>query len=133
MSVSQAVTLAICVAAAAGCERAAEPPAGAGLEPSFVDHAWTRSDDSAPVGSLWIFLSDGTLLQDSCFETHRLSRWTSDAGGAIRWSEDGAEIRATIERVTDQSLALRLDLVGGAEERRFVRAPSPYVCADFPR
>jgi hypothetical protein len=98
-----------------------------------VDHAWTRADDAAPRGSLWIFLSDGTLLQDSCFETHRLSRWTSVGDGTVRWDEDGAEIRATIERATDDSLVLRLHLVGGDEERRFVRAPAPDVCPDLPR
>jgi hypothetical protein len=98
-----------------------------------VDHAWTRADDAAPRGSLWIFLADGTLLQDSCFETHRLSRWTSVGDATVRWEEDGAEIRATIERATDDDLVLRLHLVGGEEERRFVRAPVPDVCPDLPR
>ena len=105
------------------------PPAA----PAFVGHAWTLADESAPRGALWIFLPDGTLLQDSCFETHRLSRWTSGADGALRWEEDGAEIRATVLAATDDAFALRLNLVGGAEERRFVRAAVPYVCPDFPR
>ncbi|HET8695935.1 MAG TPA: hypothetical protein VFO94_00530 [Gammaproteobacteria bacterium] len=118
--------------AVAGCERAPEvTPAGGAA--SFVDHAWTRADDAAPRGSLWIFLADGTLLQDSCFETQRLSRWTSAGDGALRWEEDGVEIRATVETAAEDRLVLRLHLVGGDEERRFERAPVPYVCPDLPR
>ncbi|HZF30313.1 MAG TPA: hypothetical protein VE907_14440 [Gammaproteobacteria bacterium] len=118
-----------------GCARPSEPvtQGTAPAAPAFVGHAWTLADDSAPRGALWIFLPDGTLLQDSCFETHRLSHWTSGPDGALRWEEDGVEIRATVVAATDDAFALRLDLVGGAEERRFVRAAVPYVCADFPR
>ena len=115
-----------------GCTRPSAPVAQ-GTAPAFVGHAWTLAGDSAPRGALWIFLPDGTLLQDSCFETHRLSRWTSGADGALRWEEDGAEIRATVVEATDDAFALRLDLVGGAQVRRFVRAAVPYVCPDFPR
>ena len=118
-----------------GCDPPSEPAAqNTAPQPSaFVGHAWTRADEAAPRGTLFIFLPDGTLLQDSCFETHRLSRWTSLADGTLRWEEDGAAITATVVEATDDAFVLRLDLVGGAEERRFVRAAVPYVCPDFPR
>ncbi len=120
----------------AGCEGAdvAPPAADAGAAPALLtDRVWTRSDAGAPPGVLWIFLSNGTLVQDSCWETHRLSRWAADASGELRWQEDSAEIRATIAELTQQSLVLRLQLVGGVEEQRYVAATVPYLCPDMPR
>ena len=119
----------------AGCEQAPTSSRGdaSSNAPPFTNHAWTLADDTAPRGSLWVFLADGTLLQDSCFETYRLSRWSSVGDGRLRWDEDGLEIRATIENAAADSLVLRLHLVGGDERRRFVRAPVPYVCPDLPR
>jgi hypothetical protein len=57
--------VAICSALAVfGCTRPSEPAAqgAARAAPAFVGHAWTLADDSAPRGTLWIFLPDGTPL-----------------------------------------------------------------------
>ena len=47
-----------------------------------------------------IFLSDGTLVQDSCWETHRLSQWTMTSDTGVNWNEDGMDISADIVSVS---------------------------------
>lgn len=99
-----------------------------------MNRIWNRADGSAPLGSFVLFLADGTLVQDSCWETYRLSRWTLEADGeSLRWNEDGADIGATIVDVGERSLVLRLHLVAETEERRYFAAEAPYVCPDLPR
>jgi hypothetical protein len=118
-------------ASIAGCDRAEAPLEESAL---LVDRAWTSADPAAPLGVLRIFLSDGTLVQDSCFETHRLSRWSASADGrTLRWNEDGADIRADVAELTPQTLVLQLQLVDGVREQRYVAAAVPYVCPDAPR
>jgi hypothetical protein len=100
---------------------------------ALVNRIWNRAGAAAPLGSFVLFLEGGTLVQDSCWETYRLSRWTLEAGDTLRWNEDGADIGATVVDVGERSLVLRLQLVGGTEERRYVAAAAPYVCPDLPR
>ena len=78
------------------------------------------------------FLSDGTLISDSCFETYRLSSWRLD-GEELVWSEDGIDIRARLVSVDADTLVLSLALRDGEEEQRFTAATVPYVCPDMPR
>lgn len=99
----------------------------------LVDRAWARAGGPYPPGSMQVFLSDGTLLSDSCFETYRLSRWREEGDGGIAWQEDGADIRARILSVDDTALVLELLLQSGTEQHRFVPATVPYVCPDLPR
>jgi hypothetical protein len=86
---------------------------------------------SAP-GAIQIFLGDGSLLTDSCFETYRLSRWRRDGERELVWSEDGIEIRASIVSVDATELVLRVE-AGGGEDQHFRAATVPYVCPDMPR
>src|SRR5688572_22814879 len=44
-------------------------------QPEFVGKAWMSTDASAARGTLRLFLPDGTLVMDSCWETYRLARW----------------------------------------------------------
>lgn len=101
------------------------------LKRSFTNRVWTRNDGDLP-GVVRIFLSDGTLVSDSCWETHRLSLWqmTSDTG--LSWDEDGVKIKAEIVSVSATDLVLRVDVGGGIEER-YVAADVPYVCPDMPK
>ena len=79
-----------------------------------------------------VFLSNGTLISDSCFETYRLSSWRQD-GDQVMWSEEGVEIRARVASVDAGALVLQVHLPGGDEEQRFAAATVPYVCPDMPR
>ncbi|HKH46489.1 MAG TPA: hypothetical protein VKM72_17645 [Thermoanaerobaculia bacterium] len=80
-----------------------------------------------------VFLADGTLVMDSCWETYRLAKWRTLPDGAIAWEEDGAEIQAHVVEASETVLVLRLALVGGPTEERYRKAEVPYVCPDMPR
>jgi hypothetical protein len=102
----------------------------------LVNRVWVRSEESSGAelpGVIQVFLSNGTMLSDSCWETHRLSEWSREPAGGLRWVEDGAEIRADVVALSERELVLRLHLVSGDEDQRFVPAPVPYVCPDVPR
>lgn len=80
-----------------------------------------------------VFLSDGTLVMDSCWETYQLVRWRAESDSVVAWDEGGAEVRATILEVDDEKLALRVDLVNGSQDEHYRAAPVPYLCPDLPR
>jgi hypothetical protein len=101
---------------------------------AFTDRVWQQETETGDrPGVIRIFLSDGTLVQDSCWETHRLSAWhmTSDTG--LAWNEDGAEITAEIVSVDADALVLNLLLGSDTVEEHYVAATVPYVCPDMPR
>jgi hypothetical protein len=63
----------------------------------LLNKVWVRTDaDPALPGPMQIFLGDGTLVSDSCWETYRLSKWTQVSGTSISWEEDGMTIDADI-------------------------------------
>jgi len=98
----------------------------------LLNRVWVRADDTGLPGPMQIFLSDGTLVSDSCWETYRLSHWQQVSESAISWEEDGMTINADIATLSDSELVLRLNLIGGSvEEQRYVAATVPYVCPDM--
>lgn len=99
----------------------------------LTNRTWLRTDPGSAPGSVQLFLDDGTLLTDSCFETYRLSHWHPEGERGLAWQEDGIDIAATIERVSAVELVLRLALRGGDEVQHFRDATVPYVCPDMPR
>lgn len=109
-------------------------PAQAGPAPAFVGKAWFRESPADPPGGLRIFLTDGTVLMDSCWETYRLAQWRPEAANLIVLIEDGRETRTEALQPSPQELVLRLQ-VGAAEimEERYRLASVPYVCPDMPR
>ena len=109
------------------------PAAAVPSSPTFTGKLWTRTEPAEPLGTLRIFLTDGTLLMDSCWETYRLARWRQEGADTIVWDEDGQEIRAAILAATDDELRLRLELVSGAVEEQYRLADAPFVCPDMPR
>ncbi|MCB9385967.1 MAG: hypothetical protein H6509_15260 [Bryobacterales bacterium] len=80
-----------------------------------------------------IFLADGTLVMDSCWETYRLSTWERDGEERIRWEEDGQPIGAKILTLNETELRLELALVSSIVEKRYRAAEVPFVCPDMPR
>ncbi len=99
----------------------------------FTDRVWSRTEDGGLPGSMKVFLSDGTLIEDSCWETHRLSPWRIVSETAVSWNEDGIDIDATIVSLTEAELVLRLRLADGAVEERYEAATVPYLCPDIPK
>jgi uncharacterized lipoprotein YbaY len=116
----------------------ASPPAtqpAAETRPSsdLVGVVWTSADPSAALGSFRIFLPDGTLVVDSCFETYRLSPWRQIGERRIEWAEDTARIEADIVELTPERLRLKLQLKSEVKEEAYRRTRAPFVCPDMPR
>lgn len=109
--------------------QSAASPAG----PSFTNRVWTKADSGELPGVVRIFLSDGTLVQDSCWETHRLSQWKMVSDSQLVWNEDGIDIRADIVTLGANELVLALNLPGGAVQERYVSATVPDACPDMPK
>jgi hypothetical protein len=130
-----AVTLLLVLPVACGPPRADRVPVGQDTtcQPPFVGKAWLSTDPTASPGTLRIFLSDGTLLMDSCGETYRLARWRAIDDRRLEWTEDTARIEAQITRLTDDELQLRLQLVGAVKNETYRLARPPYLCPDLPR
>ena len=124
----------VAVLAASGCSAPAGPPPAAAPAPaalsSFVGKVWRSTDSAAAPGTLRIFLADGTLVMDSCFETYRLARWETLGGGRVAWQEDTARIEAEVDETTAGELRLRLQLTQEIKEERYRAAMVPFVCPD---
>ncbi|MCZ4345824.1 hypothetical protein [Devosia neptuniae] len=98
----------------------------------LLNKVWVRSDaDPSLPGPMQIFLADGTLVSDSCWETYRLSTWQQVSDSAISWNEDGMTINADIASLTESELVLSLKLGNDVTEQRFITADVPYVCPDM--
>jgi len=98
----------------------------------LLNKVWVRADaDESLPGPMQIFLGDGTLVSDSCWETYRLSKWQQVSDSAISWDEDGMTINADITTLSDTELVLNLKLGSDVLEQRFVTATVPYVCPDM--
>ena len=100
----------------------------------LLNRVWVKQDESSELpGVMHIFLADGTMVSDSCWETYRLSKWEQVSGTEITWEEDGMTISADIASLTSDELVLTLKLIGGDEEQRFAPAGVPYLCPDMPK
>jgi hypothetical protein len=98
---------------------------------NLTNRVWVKDGDDASLpGVIKIFLSDGTLVQDSCWETHRLSAWSKTGETAVSWNEDGMDIKADIVTLSADELVLR---IAGMDEERYTPATVPYVCPDIPK
>src|SRR5262245_18501514 len=87
----------------------AAPEAAAGSDEAslpFVGRAWLTSDGDKPRGALWIFLANGTLVMDSCFETFRIIEWRNRGDNKIAWREDEVPIEAEYSQPNPDSLTL---------------------------
>jgi len=90
----------------------------------LTNRIWVKAGDATALpGAIKIFLADGTLVQDSVWETHRMSPWQMTGAKTLAWTEDGTEVRADIVTLTADELVLSLKLKGGVVEERY--APSP--------
>nr|WP_314258800.1 hypothetical protein [uncultured Devosia sp.] len=98
----------------------------------LLNKVWVRADaDESLPGPMQIFLGDGTLVTDSCWETYRLSKWQQVSDTEISWDEDGMTINADIAELTETDLVLNLKLGSDVQEQRFTTATVPYLCPDM--
>lgn len=119
------------IAAASSSAQAAGKPA---LVDALVGRAWIETSPSSGLpGVMLVFLPNGTLLMDSCWETYALRKWTRTAPDSVAWDEDGARITATSVSVSASQLTLRIKAGKDSVEHRYSSAKVPYVCPDMKR
>jgi len=112
----------------------APPPEPSASAPAFTGKVWVQAGSPDLPGTMRIFLADGTLVMDSCWETYRLAQWRAESERSLVVVEDGQEIPTEIVNASADELHLRLKLVGGEEKDEVYRpATVPYVCPDMPR
>lgn len=103
-----------------------------GTDNPLLNKVWVLADkDESRPGPMQIFLQDGTLVTDSCWETYRLSKWQQVSDTEISWDEDGMTISADIASLSADELVLNLKLGKDVQEQRYVAATVPYVCPDM--
>jgi hypothetical protein len=95
-----AALLTLAAAIATSC-KAAPPPAAPPPPQQLVllNKVWrVTAPAGKPLGSMYLFLPDGTLLMTSCVETYRLAKWSANADGTLTITEDAATTyRATYQ------------------------------------
>lgn len=108
-------------------------PAPAPAAPAWVNRVWLRADSTDLPGTLRIFLADGTLVMDSCWETYRLARWEEQEAGIVTWQEDAASVEAHL--AMDGAEALQVRLVAGRDTlvEQYRAARVPYLCPEMRR
>ena len=117
--------------AASTSAHAAPKPAAAD---ALVGRAWIETAPQSDLpGVMLVFLANGTLLMDSCWETYALRNWTRTAPDAIAWDEDGAKITAKVASVSETQLTLKIKAGKDTVEHRYTLAKVPYVCPDMKR
>jgi hypothetical protein len=101
--------------------------------PLLVNRIWVSSEAASAPGTMRIFLSDGTLLMDSCWETYRLAKWRALEGQKLAWEEDGIPIEAQVAELEGDRLHLRVQVRHATKDEAYRIAASPYVCPDMPK
>jgi len=112
--------------AIAACSKT-EPPApaiepatqAAAVLPSFINKVWSVADSTqAEIGSLRIFLSDGTMVMASPNSTPAFGSWASD-GGRLAITEEGREYKVDILALSESEFRIRIHSPGDPVEIRF--------------
>lgn len=127
------VSVSLCACASPSARPAPTEQSSQTSQPAFIGKTWIASDSSSAPGTLRIFLGDGTLVMDSCFETYRLAKWRALDDRRIEWQEDSARIEAEITHPSPERLQLRLQLGNEVREEQYRLAQVPFVCPDMPR
>jgi hypothetical protein len=110
------VALAAC-SSSAGSPAAQSEPAS---RPGFVNKVWRVSESAAVArGTLYVFLSEGTLLITSEHSKPALGRWAY-AGGVLTMVEESIAYKVDILNLSDREFHIRSNNPGGAVEIRMV-------------
>ncbi len=125
------------LAVAAGTMATMVAPIAAAQTPAadpLVGRAWieTKSQSGLP-GVMMVFMADGSLLMDSCWETYALRKWSRTSHDTVTWDEDGAKITAKVKSVSPSQLTLGVKAGKDTVEHRYSVAKVPYICPDMKR
>ena len=92
--------------------------------PGLTDRIWVAAGADALPGTTRLFRSNGTLVRESGAGGFHLDHWESLASGQLHWHEDGIDVLAHIDRLTERELVLTLNVVSGPITHRYVAADS---------
>jgi hypothetical protein len=116
---------------------------GTSLNPAFaplLNKIWRRSASAygPAAGSIYIFLSNGTLLETSCVETYRVALWSVDPAkpDTLRVVEDQQKVfSATLGEASGNTLHLKQTLLHQTEPQDVIltAVDGEFVCPDFPK
>ncbi len=106
-----------------------------GPAPGFlVNTVWRVTSGNRAPGTLFVFLSNGTLVMTSCVEVYRLATWRAETTDRLTIVEDTAvQYTADIQALSQNSLSLRLNLRSEQVDLTLEAAQAPFVCPDLPR
>lgn len=89
---------------------------------SFVDQVWKVSESAQVIpGSLYVFLSDGTLLITSAHGAPALGKWREEDGGLVML-EQGIPARLEVLKLSRHVFRIRSRDPGEAVEMTLVPA-----------
>ena len=126
----------------AGCSRPVsgppqEIPAPTPSVPNqLVAHIWrVEQPASGFLGTIYIFVADGTLLESSCKETYRIAKWSTESKSAqtIQVVEDGQPaFTGTIMEASPTGMRLQRRMRHGeTDELKLSAATGEFVCPDL--
>jgi hypothetical protein len=96
------------------------------------DRIWVEVDPSNDLpGVMTTFLSDGTLLFDSCWETYSVTRWKRLAARKLTWDENGIPVAAEVKSLSPDGLVLAISAGRYKTEHRYVPVKTPFICPDM--
>jgi len=130
------VALLIVTAATAMSCTATPPPAQAPPPQQLVllNKVWrVTAPTGKPLGSMYLFLPDGTLLMTSCVETYRLAKWSANADGTLTITEDAATTYRATYQAADRTAKLTFALKNEQLSVDLRVAETPFVCPDLRR
>jgi hypothetical protein len=98
----------------------------------LTNRVWmqTTPENGLP-GVMMTFLSNGTLLQGSCWETYTLSNWKPAGASRITWTENGMPIFAELVSVSTVELVLEVGTGEAKLQHIFQAARTPFNCPDM--
>ena len=100
----------------------------------LVNTVWRVTSANRAPGTLFVFLSNGTLVMTSCVEVYRLATWRAESADRLTIVEDTAvQYTADIRALSQDSLSLRLNLRSEQVDLTLEAAQAPFVCPDLPR
>ena len=129
------VALLIVTAATAMSCTATPPPAQAPPQQLvLLNKVWrVTAPTGKPIGSMYLFLPDGTLLMTSCVETYRLAKWSANADGTLTITEDAATTYRATYQAADRTAKLTFALKNDQMSVDLRVAETPFVCPDLRR
>ena len=95
------------------------------VAPSFINKVWSVTDSTtvAP-GTLYVFLSEGTLVITSSHSTPMTGKWSKTDEG-LTMAEEGLSYRVDVLRLTDSEFRIRSHNPGKPVDIGMKVAPAP--------